>query len=257
NSIQEFAVRTASEDANTGRTTAGSVVITTKRGTDQWHGDAAFYERAAALNARFPIDNPRPNPKQPFSRRNYAGALGGPIKSGKLWFFSSFEYVNENASIAYGAASQEQFNALAQLAAQRLVDVDGTQVNSIAVPSSVSVPFRDYLGLARLDWAQSQRSQWFLRAANDDYTTRNAFVQEGTLPSTGASSHNNYLNLVIGNQFTFSPTLIGSFVFDAGGLHLTEGRNSHLGFALAFPFSSTSSTISGLETFGDNQFITV
>jgi len=255
-SIQEFAVRTASEDANTGRTTAGSVVITTKRGTDQWHGDAAFYGRAAALNARFPIDNPPPNPKQPFSRRNYVGGLGGPIKSGKVWFFSSFEYVNEDASIAYGAASQQQFNALAQLAARGLVDVRGTQVNSIPVPSSISVPFRDYLGLARLDWAQSQRSQWFLRAANDDYTTRNAFVQEDTLPSTGASSHNNYMNLVVGNQFTFTPTWIGSLVFDAGGLHLTEGRNSHLGFALAFPFSSTSSTISGLETFGDNQFIT-
>jgi hypothetical protein len=254
--IQEFAVRTASEDANTGRTTAGSVVITTKRGTDQWHGGAAFYGRAAALNARFPIDNPPPNPKQPFSRQNYVGTLGGPIKSGKVWFFSSFEYVNENASIAYGAASQQQFNALAQLAAEGLVDVNGTTVNSIAVPSSVAVPFRDYLGLARLDWSQSPRSQWFLRAANDDYTTRNAFVQDGTLPSTGASSHNNYMNLVVGNQFTFSPTWLGSFVFDAGGLHLTEGRNSDLGFALAFPFSSTSSTISGLETFGDNQFIT-
>jgi hypothetical protein len=255
-SIQEFAVRTASEDANTGRTTAGSVMITTKRGTDQWHGDAAFYGRAAALNARFPIDNPPPDPKQPFSRQNYVGGLGGPIKSGKIWFFSSFEYVNEDASIAYGAASQQQFNALAQLAAQGLVNVDGTQVSSIPVPSSVPVPFRDYLGLARFDWAQSQRSQWFLRVANDDYTTRNAFVQEGTLPSTGASSHNNYMNLVVGNQFTFSPMWLGSFVFDASGLHLTEGRNSSLGFALAFPFSSTSSTISGLETFGDNQFIT-
>jgi hypothetical protein len=254
--IQEFAVRTAAEDANIGRTTAGSVVIATKRGTDEWHGDAAFYGRASALNARFPIDNPPPNAKQPFSRQNYVGALGGPIKSGKLWFFSSFEYVNEDASVAYGPASQEQFNALAQLAAEGLVDVNGTKVDSIPVPSSVRVPFRDYLGLVRFDWAQSPRSQWFLRAANDDYTTRNAFVQEGTLPSAGASSHNNYMSLVIGNQFTFSPTWLGSFIFDAGGLHLTEGRNSSLGFALAFPFSSTSSTISGLETFGDNQFIT-
>jgi hypothetical protein len=45
-------------------------------------------------------------------------------------------------------------------------------------------------------------------------------------------------------------------VFDASGLHLTEARNSDLGFALAFPFTSTSLTISGFETFGDNQFQT-
>jgi hypothetical protein len=254
--IQEFAVRTAQEDANTGRTTAGSVVITTKRGTDNWHGDAAFYERGAALNARFPIDNPAPNPKQPFSRQNYVGALGGPIKKGKVWFYSSFEYVHEDASIAYSPASLTQFDALAKLAAQGLINVNGATVNSIAVPGNVPVPFRDHLGTARFDWSQSSRSQWFLRAAVDNYTTRNAFVQQATLPSTGAESHNNYMNMVISQQHAFSPTWFGAFVFNASGLHLAERRNANLGFALAFPFTSTSSTISGLETFGDNQFVT-
>jgi hypothetical protein len=255
-SIQEFAVRTALEDADTGRTTAGSVVITTKAGTNHWHGSGAFYERAAALNARFPIENPAPNPKQPFSRQNYVGTLGGPIVNDKVWFFSSFEYVHEDASIAYSPASQTQFDALSQLAAQGLVDVNGTTVNSIGVPSSVPIPFRDYLGLIRLDWAQSTRSRWFLRFSADSYLTHNALVQQGTLPSTGATAHNNYTNFVINNQFTFSPTWLGTLVLGGSTLHLTQARNSDLGFALAFPFSSTSNTISGLETFGDNQFVT-
>ena len=64
------------------------------------------------------------------------------------------------------------------------------------------------------------------------------------------------MNLVLGQQFIFSPTWLGSFTLDASYLHLTEARNSDLGFALAFPFSSTSQTISGFETFGDNQFVT-
>ncbi len=114
--IQEFAFRTAQADADTGRTTAGSVVITTRSGTTEWHGEGAFYERAAALNARFPIDNPAPNPKQPFSRQNYVGTLGGPIVKDRLWFFGSLEYVHEDASIAYSNASVTQFDALAQLA---------------------------------------------------------------------------------------------------------------------------------------------
>ncbi|HET7258245.1 MAG TPA: TonB-dependent receptor, partial [Candidatus Acidoferrum sp.] len=254
--IQEFAARTAQEDADTGRTTAGSFVISTRSGTNYWHGDEAFYGRDASLNARFPIDNPAPNPKQPFSRQNYVGTLGGPIVKDKLWFFSSFEYVHENASIAYSTNSQAQFGALSQLASDGLISDNGTSVDSIPVPSSVPVPFRDYLGLIRFDWAQSYNSHWFLRAASDSYVTRNALVQQATLPSTGATTHNNYLNLVISNQHTFGPYWVASLVFGASGLHLTQSRNSNLGFALAFPFSSTASTISGLETFGDNQFIT-
>jgi len=250
--VQEFSVQTAQEDADTGGTTAGSVIIITKRGTNQWHGSGAFYERAADLNARFPIENPAPNPKQPFSRQNYIGTIGGPIKKDKVWFFTSMEYVHENASIAYSPASQSQFNALAALASQGLID----GISSIPVPQNVPVPFRDYLATTRFDWSQSAKSQWFLRAAIDNYVTHNALVQQGALPSTGLEQHNNYMNLVISNQYAFSSTWLGSFVFDASGLHLTEARNSNLGFALAFPFTSTSLTISGFETFGDNQFIT-
>jgi hypothetical protein len=254
--IEEFAIRTAQEDADTGRTTAASVVLTTRAGTNSWHGSGAFYGRAAALNARFPIDNPAPDPKQPFSRQNYVGTLGGPIVKDKLWFFSSFEYVHENASIAYSPASQTEFNALAQLAASGKIKDGTTGVDSIRVPASVLVPFRDYLANARLDWAQSAKSHWFLRASTDTYITRNAMVQQAALPSTGATSHNNYFNLVVGQQYAFNPYWVGSFVLSASGLHLTATRNSHFGFALDFPFTSTRSTISGLETFGDNQFVT-
>ena len=259
--IQEFAVRTSNEDADTGWTTAGSVVISTKHGTNEWHGDGAFYERAAALNARFPIENPAEtcisgvcehNPKQPFSRQNYVGTLGGPVARNKIWFFSSFEAVHENASIAYSPASLQQFDALSTIASQNLIP----GVPSIAVPATVPIPFRDYLGSVRFDWSESPKSQWFLRTSEDTYLSHNALVEQGTLPSTGLITHNNYWNAVISNAYTFSPTWVGNLVLGGSLLHLTQTRNSDLGFALAFPFSSTALTISGFETFGDNQFAT-
>jgi hypothetical protein len=259
--IQEFAVRTSNEDADTGWTTAGSVVITTKHGANDWHGDAAFYERAAQLNARFPIENPAEtctdgtcvhNPKQPFSRQNYVGTLGGPMARNKAWFFTSFEHVHEDASIAYSPASTQQFDALSTIASLGLI----AGVPSIGVPATVPIPFRDYIGSVRFDWVESRKSQWFLRTSEDTYLTHNALVEQGTLPSTGLTAHNNYWNAVIGNAYAFSPTWLGNLVLAASLLHLTQTRNSDLGFALAFPFSSTALTISGFETFGDNQFAT-
>ncbi|MGA2689283.1 MAG: carboxypeptidase regulatory-like domain-containing protein [Candidatus Korobacteraceae bacterium] len=259
--LQEFAVRTSNEEADTGWTTAGSVVITTKHGTNDWHGDMAVFERAAALNARFPIENPAEtctdgvcvhNPKAPFSRQNYVGTIGGPIVKDKVWIFSSFETVQENASVAYSPASMTQFNALSQLAAQGLI----TGAPSIASPSFVPIPFRDYMGTVRFDWAQSAKSSWFLRTSMDTYVTNNNLVEQGTLPSTGLLTHDNYWNTAISNTYAFNSNTVGTLVLDFSLLHLTQTRNSNLGFALAFPFSSTALTISGFETYGDNQFAT-
>ncbi len=108
----------------------------------------------------------------------------------------------------------------------------------------------------RFDWAQSSKSNWFLRTSQDTYLTHNALVQQGTLPSTGLTTHNNYWNVALSNTYSFNSTWLGNLVLDASLLHLTQTRNTDLGFALAFPFSSTALTVSGFETFGDNQFAT-
>jgi len=89
----------------------------------------------------------------------------------------------------------------------------------------------------------------------DSYLTHNALVQQATLPSTGLTTHNNYWNTVISNAYTFSPTWLGNLVLGASLLHLTR-RATRIWFALQFPFSVTALTVSGFETFGDNQFAT-
>jgi hypothetical protein len=250
--MQEFTVRTAQFDADTPRTNGGSVIISSRRGTNEWHGSVAGYFRNESLNARNELDNPEPNPKQPFSRQNYVGTIGGPLIKDKLWIFSSLEYVNEDASVGYSAQSLDQFNALAQLASSGQIP----GVASIPVPASVSTPFHDSIFSTRIDFSQSDRSHWFLRGAFDLNDTKNDLVHEGALPSTGFTTTSHYFSLLLSNQMEFTPELIGNFVFQASDFHHVKVRNSNLGFGLAFPFSTTVLTTSGFETFGDNQFIT-
>ena len=250
--IHEFTVRTAQFEADTSRTNGGSIVINTRRGSDDWHGDLATYIRASAWNARNALDNPSPDPKQPFSRENYVGSVGGPILKQKLWFFSDLEYVHENASIAYSAQSQSEFQALSGLATAGLIP----GITSIPIPTIAPVPFRDTLFLTRLDWAQSDRSHWFLRGATDRYRTGNNLIQQATLPSTGATTDSKYYSVLLSNQFQFSPSWIASLTLQANGFNQQQTRNSQLGFGLAFPFSANYLTTSGFETFGDNQFVT-
>ena len=118
------------------------------------------------------------------------------------------------------------------------------------------VPFRDVLFSTRLDWFQSARSQWFIRGSLDRNHTHNDLIQQSTLPSTGAFTRSNYYSFLVDNQFLFNSKWLGTFTFQASNFHHTKDRNSHIGLALAFPFSSTAITTSGFETFGDNQFVT-
>jgi hypothetical protein len=251
--MQEFAVRTSQFGADTAHTNGGSVVISTRRGSDDWHGSGAYYYRGSALNARNTLDNPEPNPKQPFSRQNLVGTLGGPIKPGKLWFFSSYEYIHENASVAYSANSLSEFNALQQLATSGFLK-DVTSIG--AIPSSVLRPYRETLFSARVDWRQSARSQWFVRGSLDRNHTNNDLLQQGALPSAGATTNSNYYNVLLSNQLQFAPTTLGLLTLEASGFHHTKVRNSTIGEAFDFPFTVNFLTTSGLETFGDNQFAT-
>jgi Carboxypeptidase regulatory-like domain len=251
--MQEFAVRTSQFGADTSHTNGGSVVISTRRGSDDWHGSAAYYYRGNALNARNTLDNPEPNPKQPFSRQNFVEALGGPINRGKLWFFSSYEYIHENASIAYSDNSLAQFNALQQLATGGFL----ANVRSIGtIPSSVPQPYRETLFSSRIDWRQSERSQWFVRASLDRNHAQNDLLQQGALPSTGATTSSNYYSVLLSNQLQFAANTLGVLTLEASGFHHTKVRNSTIGEAFDFPFTVNFLTTSGLETFGDNQFAT-
>jgi outer membrane receptor protein involved in Fe transport len=82
-SIQEFKVLTGTYSAEFGRG-AGVVSVSTRSGTNEFHGSAMDFLRNTALNARNYFAAPTA-PKPPFIRNQFEATLGGPVLIPKLY----------------------------------------------------------------------------------------------------------------------------------------------------------------------------
>ena len=91
--IQEFKVEVNSPPAEFGRFNGGVVNLTTKSGTNDFHGSAFEFLRNEKLNARnLFAPATAANPNKPVFRRNQFGfVLGGPIVSNRTFFFTDYQ----------------------------------------------------------------------------------------------------------------------------------------------------------------------
>ncbi len=81
--IDSFRVLTSNFDAEYGNSSGGQVLVTTKSGTEQWHGSAFEFLRNTALDARNYFSTDR----AAYRQNQYGGTLGGPVlRTGVKWF---------------------------------------------------------------------------------------------------------------------------------------------------------------------------
>ena len=92
-SVQEFSVLTNNFTAEYGRATSGVVNVTTKSGTNDFHGSAYEYNRVSRLASESFFNKAQGNPKQTFTRNQFGYSIGGPIKKNKLFFFNNTEWI--------------------------------------------------------------------------------------------------------------------------------------------------------------------
>jgi hypothetical protein len=86
-SLEEFSVEISNYRAELGRTGGGYVQMTTKSGTNEFHGSLYEFLRNDKLDARNFFASSRP-----VLRYNQFGAsLGGPIRKDKTFFFANYE----------------------------------------------------------------------------------------------------------------------------------------------------------------------
>src|SRR5438132_8051988 len=104
--ISEFKIQTSSYDAGYGRNPGANVNVLTKSGTNNFHGSAFEFFRNRVLNANGWFLNRNNQPKPVLNSNIYGGALGGPVKKDKLFFFVSYqENDQKNGFASYSQAS--------------------------------------------------------------------------------------------------------------------------------------------------------
>ncbi len=226
-SVQEFQIATGRFTAEVGRSGNSIVNIVTKSGTNQYHGSAFLFERNRNLQA-LPATFDRSLPTPAFDREQLGGSVGGPIQADKAWWFTSFEYRNQNASIQTG---QRNFT------------------NDSILHTSAPAPLRDALLSARLDKQIDTHDRLMGRYSfNRSTDTAEASPSQSTPAFTAAerqNSLNRFHSAVVGLTSVLGATRVNDFVFHYDNFYNfippfgqdapTTNPNLHLTNELIFP----------------------
>ena len=146
--IQEFQISESMLDLSTELTSSGSVNVTTRSGTNAFHGQGFYNFRDQSLNADLP------GPTAPYFQRNqYGGNFGGPILKDKLFFFMD------------GERTLQHFT-------QPVIPSPPFQNDT----GAFDAPFKEGELLARLDWQITPKYKMFYRFSYDDNQDVAAYV---------------------------------------------------------------------------------
>jgi hypothetical protein len=195
--ISEFQIATNRFSAEIGRSASSAINVVTKSGSNDFHGGGGFYYRnsrlsalPATLNRTLVSTIGRP----PFDREQYTASFGGPIRREKAWFFSAFEYRNQDGVVLVGV---RDFNA------RRVVT------------SFAPAPLNDLLFTGRADWQTTSDDRMAFRYSlqREDDIDRGSLRRPIGTADNRQHSFNRYHSFVYNWTHTFSSRLLNEFVF--------------------------------------------
>jgi hypothetical protein len=101
-SVDEVVVSTSNYSAEFGKAASLVTQITSKSGTNSWHGSTFYQYQSSKLTARTEFQN-TPDPITgryitPYHRDEFGGSFGGPIRKNSTFFFVSYDQVVSNTT---------------------------------------------------------------------------------------------------------------------------------------------------------------
>ena len=222
--IQEYKVITNAFSAEYGLNMGSQVVIVSKGGTNQFHGDGFEYLRNSALDARNYFDHSdiTTGKRLPALRRNqFGGSFGGPIQKDKTFFYA----VYEAQRLKSGATTIDTVPAANchVATANPCATASGGVVNSAILPflslyPNPNIPGTNtyYVGpinptsinygQIRVDHNFSEKDSLFGR-----YTTQQAYnVTAGAYPGLGTATFGQDQFITLSENHIFSSALLNT-----------------------------------------------
>ncbi len=93
-------------------TSVGAVNIVSRTGTNSLHGNAFLFYRDHSFAALPTFFRPNRNFDPFFRRYQYGGAVGGPIKKDRAFFFGNFEKLHQRAIVSVFHTGAPAFSLL-------------------------------------------------------------------------------------------------------------------------------------------------
>ncbi|HVJ08688.1 MAG TPA: TonB-dependent receptor [Acidisarcina sp.] len=112
--VQEFRLITSNFEPQYGRASGGIVNVSTRSGSNAFHGDAWEFNRLSAYTANTVTNAQSGLKKGQYTRNQFGFAVGGPVVRNKLFFFASTEWTRvRSAAVGASGVPTPQFLALA------------------------------------------------------------------------------------------------------------------------------------------------
>lgn len=172
-SIQEFRVETNAYSAEFGRNAGGQINAVTKSGSNSLHGSLYEYFRNDHFDARNFFD-PQRIPR--FTRNQFGGSVGGPVRKDKTFFFAGYESLRERlgrtiTSFTPTAEVRSQAVAAVRPYLDEMPLPNGTQRTEDGLGDyvfSFNQTVKQHYAQGRLDHIFSDSRMGFLRYTFDD-----------------------------------------------------------------------------------------
>jgi hypothetical protein len=257
--IREFRIITNASDAEYGMYMGSQMAMVSASGNNTFHGDVFDYLRNSAMDARTYLDTPvaagltlagAQRRLPPFRRNNFGGAIGGPIRKDKTFFFANYEGVQQltgtsflNTTIPSGCrgaagATITPANCPLITSSQTVSAIVAPWIALFPLPNSgtsslgwsFDEPDSENYGQLRLDQTFGSKDSAFVRYTGDADT----IAQPGDFPGApfNSTSQNHYVT--VAETHVFSPYLLNTA---RASLSFTEQNITSPGYVIGGQYS--------------------